>query len=95
VTSPKPRKNVSALALTLGAIAPPAAQQVDLQPATAATARSRQPAVQVVRIPTGSGFDWGDAGIGAAAGFGLSMLAIGGRLLITDKPRRQRQAAPQ
>jgi hypothetical protein len=32
----------------------------------------------IVRVSTPtSGFDWGDAGIGAAAGFALSMLALG------------------
>jgi hypothetical protein len=50
-------------------------------------ASSRQPAAQVIRVSS-RGFDWGDAGIGAAAGVGLSMLAVGGGLLITANRRR-------
>jgi hypothetical protein len=50
---------------------------------------SRQPTgVQLVRVPT-HGFDWGDAGIGAAAGIGLTMLAVGAALLLGAK-RQQR-----
>ena len=35
------------------------------------------------------GFDWGDAGLGAAAGFALAMLGLGATLLISG--RRQRR----
>ena len=44
----------------------------------------------VVRIssPTG-GFDWGDAGIGAAGGFALSMIGIGGALAISQNRARR------
>ena len=34
--------------------------------------------VQFVEVPSHQGFDWGDAGIGAAAGLGLSLIAAGG-----------------
>ncbi|HET7046992.1 MAG TPA: hypothetical protein VFI54_01880 [Solirubrobacteraceae bacterium] len=47
----------------------------------------------VVRIisPDG-GFDWGDAGIGAAGGFALSMLGLGGALIVSQsRTRRTRQ----
>ena len=46
----------------------------------------------VVRITTpASGFDWGDAGIGAAGGLALAMLGVGGGLLIShQRPRRTR-----
>jgi hypothetical protein len=41
-----------------------------------------------------SGFDWGDAGIGAAAALGLSMLALAGALAITQhRARRTRGSA--
>ena len=40
------------------------------------------PGVVVVATPP-VGFDWGDAGIGAAAGFALAMLGLGGTLVIT------------
>ena len=47
----------------------------------------------VVRIQTPpSGFDWGDAGIGAAGGLALAMLGLGGALTIAQRrPRRNRQ----
>ena len=46
----------------------------------------------VVRIQTPpSGFDWGDAGIGAAGGLALAMLGVGGGLVIShQRPRRTR-----
>jgi hypothetical protein len=50
----------------------------------------------VVRIETAeSGFDWGDAGIGAAGGVALAMLAVGGALAVSQRrPRRSRQTTP-
>ena len=44
----------------------------------------------VVRIQTpNSGFDWGDAGIGAAGGIVLAGLGVGGGLMISRRrPRR-------
>jgi hypothetical protein len=39
-----------------------------------------------------SGFDWGDAGIGAAGGLALAMLGLGGGLLIyRQRPQRSRR----
>ena len=55
--------------------------------------RVPEPSAQqaVVRIQTPrSGFDWGDAGIGAAAGVALAMLGLGGALLITRRPKPTR-----
>lgn len=47
----------------------------------------------VVRIQTPqSGFDWGDAGIGAAGGLAIAMLGLGGALVVSHhRPRRTRQ----
>ena len=47
----------------------------------------------VVRIQTPpSGFDWGDAGIGAAGGVAIAMLGLGGALAVSQRrPRRTRQ----
>jgi hypothetical protein len=46
----------------------------------------------VVRVQTPeNGFDWGDAGIGAAGGLALAMLGIGGGLVIRQRPRRSRR----
>jgi len=47
----------------------------------------------VVRVSTpDGGFDWGDAGIGAAGGFALAMLGLGGALVVSQsRTRRTRQ----
>jgi hypothetical protein len=59
--------------------------------AVAANARpARASGVQIVRIDT-HGFDWGDAGIGAAAGIGISMLAVGGGLILAGARRARSQ----
>ena len=49
----------------------------------------------VVRIQTPlNGFDWGDAGIGAAGGFALAMIGLGGALVVSQRrPRRNRRTA--
>jgi hypothetical protein len=48
----------------------------------------------VVRAQTpASGFDWGDAGIGAAGGLALAMLGVGGGLAIAHRPQRSRHTA--
>jgi hypothetical protein len=49
----------------------------------------------IVRVTAGnSGFDWGDAGIGAAGGLALSMVGLGGALAVSQH-RNRRTAAPQ
>jgi hypothetical protein len=50
----------------------------------------------VVRIQTSpSGFDWGDAGIGAAGGLALAMLGVGGAVVVSQRrPRGNRQTTP-
>ncbi|MBV9417537.1 MAG: hypothetical protein JO363_21305 [Solirubrobacterales bacterium] len=45
-----------------------------------------------VKAP-GGGFDWGDAGIGAAGGLALSMLGLGGALVVSQRRTRQRTSA--
>ena len=79
----RPRRHLAIVivALALGASDPaPGAAHAELA-AQSVTANAYQTAVEVVRVST-TGFDWGDAAIGAAAGFGLSMLVIGGGLVI-------------
>jgi hypothetical protein len=45
-------------------------------------AKNDLPFTQVIASPTGSGgFDWGDAGIGLAAGVGIAAILAGGVLL--------------
>ena len=46
------------------------------------------PVVQVRQPPSG-GFDWGDAGIGAAGMLALFSIAAGSALLLTGRKRRQ------
>ena len=87
------------LMLAVGAIAPAAASaRFDQNPVFVAQPASQptavQPAVQVVRVSASGGFDWGDAGIGAAGGLGLSMLGVAGSLGVTRRrDRRSGQSA--
>jgi hypothetical protein len=39
-------------------------------------------------VPDG-GFDWGDAGIGAAGGFAIAMLGVGGGLALAQRRSRR------
>ena len=53
-----------------------------------ATQVGAQQAVVRVQAPQ-SGFDWGDAGIGAAGGVALTILGLGGALTVSQRrPRR-------
>jgi hypothetical protein len=51
----------------------------------------------VVRLTTDrSGFDWGDAGIGAAGGTAVALLGVGGTLVISERRvQRTRPGAAQ
>jgi hypothetical protein len=40
-----------------------------------------------------SGFDWGDAGIGAAGGIALAMIALGGTLAVSRRRTRRARHA--
>lgn len=46
------------------------------------------PTIEVVTVDTPSGFDWIDAGIGAASGLGVSLVAAGGLVLVLKRHRR-------
>jgi hypothetical protein len=54
--------------------------------ANTGSVRGAGQSVQIVRI-TDHAFSWGDAGIGAAAGIGISMLAVGATLIVIDVRR--------
>jgi hypothetical protein len=41
-----------------------------------------------------AGFDWGDAGIGAAAGFALALVGLGATLVITQHRTRRPTTSP-
>ena len=60
----------------------------DVTPVGSAPAPTRLP----VTAPTaGDGFEWGDAGIGAAGGVALAMLGLGGAFTTSQRLRRNRQ----
>jgi hypothetical protein len=84
-------KKAAALALALGATLPSAAAAKPVGPDPSGASYTI-PQTPVVRITTpASGFDWGDAGIGAAGGLALAMLGVGGGLVIShQRPRRAR-----
>jgi hypothetical protein len=97
----RPRTAV-ALALAIAAAAPAAAQakwapaasraakptpDLRSQMHTASLAGTPAQTPAAVAAPAPSGFDWGDAGIGAAAGVGLSVLAVGGSLVRVGRRR--------
>ncbi len=84
-------KTALALALAATAVTPAAASaRFDLNPPPVHAAA---PPVQVVHSAAGDGFDWGDAGIGAAGALGLSMLVGGGGALVAGKRRGHRATA--
>jgi hypothetical protein len=85
-------KTAAALALALGAIAPAPATA---RPIAGDPPQSSSPqATPIVRVITANGgFDWGDAGIGAAGGFALSMLGLGGALTVSQR-RSHRPGRP-
>jgi hypothetical protein len=52
---------------------------------------SAAPPVVTVQAPA-NGFDWGDAGIGAAGGLALSMIGLGGALAVSQHRTRRNPA---
>jgi hypothetical protein len=59
-----------------------------------ATPAAAPQAVVRIQAPT-SGFDWGDAGIGAAGGLAIAIIGLGGALVVSQRPRRDsRQTTP-
>jgi hypothetical protein len=88
-------KLVLALALALGAVAPATAvARLDLNPEPTTATPSSRPAVQIVRVSAPGGFDWGAAAIGGAGALGLSMLVIGGAVVLTARRRRTPYTKP-
>ena len=67
------------------AAARPAEQFLDL-PQTDSSVRAA-PELRVVHASQRTGFDWGDAEIGAGAGVALTVLAAGGALLAASRRR--------
>jgi hypothetical protein len=76
-----------------GSYVPAAGPAHLLSPAAARTVTAG-PSPTIVRVTAPSrGFDWGDAGIGAAGGFALSMIAIGGALVVSGQRTRRGRLA--
>jgi hypothetical protein len=93
---------VLALTLALAVLAAPAfARTFDLTangsyvPSGAATTQGTKPSHSVsppaviVRVAAPSGFDWGDAGIGAAGGLALAMVGLGGTVAVSQSRARR------
>ena len=87
-------KTTAALALALGALTPATATaRPQLDPVRAThTQTQTSPIVRV--ITPNSGFDWGDAGIGAAGGLALAMLGLGGTLALSQRRTRHPNGPP-
>ena len=69
----------------------------DNQQPTGASSATYTPTTSQVRampIAPGPGFDWGDAGIGAGAAFALTMIGLGGVLVLNNRHHRAEQPAP-
>jgi hypothetical protein len=91
-----------ALTLALAVIAAPAfARTFELNangsyvPSGSASVRATQPShsarppAVIVRVAGPSGFDWGDAGIGAAGGLALAMVGLGGWVAVSQSRTRR------
>lgn len=93
--SPSLRRRVRAarraLALACAALALTVSTATAYPQPTAGPPASSETPTTIVQVPAASGFDWGDAGIGAAGAVALAMLGVGGVLVISH--RRPRRAA--
>ena len=49
--------------------------------------------VRVTPVASNPGFDWGDAGIGAGAAFALTMIGLGGVLVLNNRRHREERPA--
>jgi hypothetical protein len=76
-------KQATALALALGATVPAAASAKPIGPDSTPFTAPTTPIVRVT-VPA-SGFDWADAGIGAAGGLAITMLGVGGALVVSQR----------
>jgi hypothetical protein len=79
-----PVKTTLALAIAASAAFPAAASaHTDVPPQgdKAFPVTQQVPVLQV----SSNGFDWSDAGIGAAGGLGISMIALGGGLVLVHR----------
>jgi hypothetical protein len=76
-------KQATALALALGATVPAAASAKPIGPDPTPSTAQTSPIVRVT-VPA-RGFDWGDAGIGAAGGLAITMFGVGVALTVSQR----------
>ena len=60
----------------------------DARDAAVGRGMDRAPIVEFVEVAQPSGFDWSDAGLGAAAGIGLLLVGAGGAVATVRLRRR-------
>jgi hypothetical protein len=91
----------SSLATAMPNRSAPGGGQVVLSPAAStranvaaarASAPQSTPAAIVRVIPSTNGFDWGDAGIGAAGGLAIALVGLGGGLAVSQRHRHHTAA---
>jgi hypothetical protein len=83
------------LALTLAgtaAAAPAAEARLGPAPSASVPTQSRPPTTIIHTAATESGFDWGEAGIGAGSAFAVTIIAVGGGLAATRRSAGRRSA---
>ena len=92
---------VTVLALVVAALFASAASAQPID-AFGPTSQPAQPSRHVATSPrstearvvnAGSAFDWGDAGIGAGAAFAVTMIGLGGVLVVSTRRRTEQRAA--
>jgi hypothetical protein len=97
-----PRVTGLVLVLVVGAIAAPSASALPIEqfrpddrPGGAQARQVDRPPTQVrlVRTAANPGFDWGDAGIGAGGAFALTMIGLGGALVVSNRRHRKARLA--
>jgi hypothetical protein len=85
------------LAAAISALAAPAASAIpvdDFIPATHGDAADRTQPVRVVQVEAETGFDWGDAGIGATGALALMAMAAGATVATGHRPRARHNPQP-
>jgi hypothetical protein len=60
-----------------------------VSPSTASPGVGGSPTAAPIAVTPNNGLDWADVGIGAAGGFALAMISVGGALAISSHRRRR------
>jgi hypothetical protein len=96
-TKQRLRRGLALATVIAATAAPPASAAVGEdflgpQPAHPGGGAPAAAKVRVVEVP-GTGFDWGDAGIGAGAALALTAIGVGGALALGSRRQRGERAA--